>query len=66
MKTTENLITSNDIKDTEVLLKSKLKASITPLHARSLRPAKSMVRLRSLKPKRIDVGTTLRRKPIKA
>ena len=62
MKTTENLTTSNDIKTDKSILKAKL----TPLQARSLRPAKSMVKLRSLKPKRIDVGTTLRRKPIKA
>ncbi len=60
MKTTEKALTSNEIKDKKILLKPTL------LQNRSVRPAKSMMRLRSLKPKRIEVGTTLRRKPIKA
>jgi hypothetical protein len=60
MKTTEKVLTQNELTERKILLKPTL------LQTRSIRPAKSMVRLRSLKPKRIDLGTTLRRKPIKA
>jgi hypothetical protein len=34
--------------------------------SRSVRPMKSMVRSKSLKPQRIEISTKLRRKPIKA
>ena len=43
--------------------------TVTPTLAkptRSLRPTKSMVKVRSLRPQRIEMGTKLRRKPIKA
>ena len=60
MKTTHKALTSNEPNERKILLKPTL------VQNRSIRPAKSMVKLRSLKPKRIDLGTTLRRKPIKA
>lgn len=74
MKTTENLTSLNEINElpkSKVLSRSSsVRAKLTPLQARSLRPAKSMVKLRSLKPKRIEVSTnsnrSLKRKPIKA
>lgn len=39
---------------------------LTSKPSRSVRPMKSMVRARSLKPQRIEISTKLRRKPIKA
>lgn len=34
--------------------------------SRSVRPSKSMVKVRSLRPQRIELATKVRRKPIKA
>jgi len=51
---------SNPILNTKIALTTKSNSK-----ARSVRPMKSMVKLRSLKPTRIELGT-IRRKPIKA
>ncbi len=60
-ETLSQTITQTESKSQRIILKAT-----KPQALRSARPMKSMVKIRSLKPKRIDVGTTLRRKPIKA
>ena len=60
--TTENSTTSEmeSVKEAGTI-QSILKAT----SSRSVRPMKSMVRSKSLKPQRIEISTKLRRKPIK-
>lgn len=61
--TTENSTTSETQSSKEIgSIQSILKAN----SSRSVRPMKSMVRSKSLKPQRIEISTKLRRKPTKA
>lgn len=64
MKTTTENSTTSEIKSAKDVgtIQSILKTQST----RSVRPMKSMVRSKSLKPQRIEISTKLRRKPIKA
>jgi hypothetical protein len=61
--TTENSTTSSveSVKEAGTF-QSVLKSNTL----RSIRPMKSMVRSKSLKPQRIEISTKLRRKPTKA
>lgn len=65
MKTsTENSTLQNKTESQN--LSTVLPTSTVAKPTRSLRPSKSMVKVRSLRPQRIEIGTKLRRKPIKA
>ena len=65
MKTTTENSTSQENSE-NLTISQKVANALATKTNRSARPMKSMVRARSLKPQRIEVGTKFRRKPIKA
>jgi hypothetical protein len=63
MKTTTENSTSPEMESVKEA--GTIHSILKTTSSRSVRPMKSMVRSKSLKPQRIEISTKLRRKPIK-
>jgi len=63
MKTTTENSTSSEMESVKEA--GTINSILKTTSSRSVRPMKSMVRSKSLKPQRIEISTKLRRKPIK-
>jgi len=64
MKTTTENSTTSEMESVKEA--GTIQSILKTTSSRSVRPMKSMVRSKSLKPQRIEISTKLRRKPIKA
>ena len=63
MKTTTENSTTSEMESVKEA--GTIQSILKTTSSRSVRPMKSMVRSKSLKPQRIEISTKLRRKPIK-